>query len=76
MSAVRTVARCLESPVKVRIGVGMGAARPADAADFGRLVDDLDELGFDSIWLPEVLTAPDPRSPGRVWPSPPPTTPG
>ncbi len=23
-----------------------------------QLVDDLDELGFDSLWLPEVLTAP------------------
>jgi probable F420-dependent oxidoreductase len=30
----------------------------ADPAGFGRLVDDLDGLGFDSIWLPEVLTAP------------------
>ena len=30
----------------------------ADAAQFGGLVDDIDELGFDSIWLPEILTAP------------------
>jgi probable F420-dependent oxidoreductase len=29
-----------------------------DPATLGRLVDDLDELGFDSLWLPEVLTAP------------------
>ncbi len=50
--------------VKVRIGVGTGAAPVGGASAFGRLVDDLDELGFDSIWLPEVLTAPtlDPLS--------------
>ncbi|MGO8872278.1 MAG: LLM class flavin-dependent oxidoreductase [Acidimicrobiales bacterium] len=49
--------------MKVRIGVGMGAA-PAGAVEFARVVDDLDELGFDSLWLPEVLTAPtfDPLS--------------
>ena len=44
--------------MKVRIGVGMGAVGPGDADGFARMVDDLDELGFDSIWLPEVLTAP------------------
>jgi len=43
--------------VKVRIGVGMGAL-DGDPAGLARLVDDLDELGFDSLWLPEVLTAP------------------
>jgi probable F420-dependent oxidoreductase len=44
--------------VKVRIGVGLGAAPTGDAGGFAALVDDLDGLGFDSIWLPEVLTAP------------------
>ncbi len=44
--------------MKVRIGVGMGAAPLAPASSFGAIVDDLDRLGFDSIWLPEVLTAP------------------
>ncbi len=44
--------------MKVRIGVGMGLTPVADAAEFGGLVDDIDELGFDSIWLPEILTAP------------------
>jgi probable F420-dependent oxidoreductase len=44
--------------VKVRIGVGTGAVPAGTHSEFGRLVDDLDELGFDSIWLPEVLTAP------------------
>jgi probable F420-dependent oxidoreductase len=43
--------------VKVRIGVGMGALS-GDPAELCGLVDDLDELGFDSLWLPEVLTAP------------------
>jgi probable F420-dependent oxidoreductase len=42
--------------VKVRIGVGMGAAPLADHS-FAGMIDDLDRLGFDSIWLPEVLTA-------------------
>jgi probable F420-dependent oxidoreductase len=44
--------------VKIRIGLGTGAVPVGGHAAFGRLVDDLDELGFDSIWLPEVLTAP------------------
>lgn len=43
--------------MKVRIGVGMGPL-DGDPTGLGRLVDDLDELGFDSLWLPEVLTAP------------------
>jgi probable F420-dependent oxidoreductase len=44
--------------MKVRIGVGVGPPGPSDHHAFARLVDDLDELDFDSIWLPEVLTAP------------------
>jgi len=36
----------------------MGLTPVADAAEFGGLVDDIDGLGFDSIWLPEILTAP------------------
>jgi probable F420-dependent oxidoreductase len=44
--------------MKVRIGVGVGGGPTEAVSSFGRLVDDLDELGFDSIWLPEVLTAP------------------
>ena len=43
--------------MKVRIGVGMGPL-DGDPVGLGRLVDDLDELGFDSLWLPEVLSAP------------------
>ena len=44
--------------MKVRIGVGLGVDPGDDSAGLAGLVDDLDELGFDSIWLPEVLTAP------------------
>jgi probable F420-dependent oxidoreductase len=43
--------------VKIRIGVGLGATL-ADGPGFARLVDDACDLGFDSIWLPELLTAP------------------
>ena len=43
--------------MKVRIGVGMGPL-DGDPSGLAGLVDDLDDLGFDSIWLPEVLTAP------------------
>ena len=43
--------------MKVRIGVGMGALA-GDPAGLCGLVDDLDDLGFDSLWLPEVLSAP------------------
>jgi len=43
--------------MKVRVGVGMGALG-GDPDELCDLVDDLDGLGFDSLWLPEVLTAP------------------
>jgi probable F420-dependent oxidoreductase len=49
--------------MKVRIGVGVGtfntgAGTAGDAGDdLGRIVEDLEELGFDSLWLPEILTA-------------------
>lgn len=36
----------------------MGLTPTGDGRGYARLVDDLDELGFDSIWLPEILTAP------------------
>jgi len=43
--------------MKIRIGVGAGAAASAPHA-LGELVTGLDELGFDSLWLSEVLTGP------------------
>jgi len=43
--------------MKIRIGVGAGgSSAPGDA--LGGLVSRLDGLGFDSLWLSEVLTGP------------------
>jgi probable F420-dependent oxidoreductase len=49
--------------VKIRIGYGLGTATPTlDGGRFGALVDSLDELRFDSLWLSERVTGdcPDP----------------
>ncbi len=48
--------------MKVRIGYGFGAQRGFTADGFGAMVDALDQLGFDSLWLSERVTAdaPDP----------------
>ena len=49
--------------MKVRIGLGLGTQTLTnDAASFGSLVDALEDLRFDSLWLSEQLTgdAPDP----------------
>jgi probable F420-dependent oxidoreductase len=43
--------------MKIRIGVGAGSASVAGDT-LAELVRGLDELGFDSLWLSEVLTAP------------------
>ena len=42
--------------MKVRIGVAAGAGATDDAQGFLRLVDALDDLGYDSIWVPDVIT--------------------
>ena len=40
--------------MKIRIGFGFGgSAHPGDTAMFGRLVDDLEGLGYDSLWVSE-----------------------
>ena len=41
--------------MKVRIGVGISGSQ-LTLPQMVRLVDDLEELGFDSLWLSEVLT--------------------
>jgi len=49
--------------VKVRIGYGLGTRTPTlDGARFGDLVDALEDLRFDSLWLSERVTGacPDP----------------
>jgi probable F420-dependent oxidoreductase len=43
--------------MKIRIGIGSGGAT-ASPAPLAELVAGLDELGFDSLWLSEVLTGP------------------
>ncbi|HXJ84155.1 MAG TPA: LLM class flavin-dependent oxidoreductase [Candidatus Methylomirabilis sp.] len=43
--------------MKIRIGVGAGSASSTTEA-MAELVTGLDELGFDSLWLSEVLTGP------------------
>lgn len=45
--------------MKIRIGVGAGGASSTPEA-LGELVCGIDELGFDSLWLSEVLTGPVP----------------
>ncbi|MEZ5377444.1 MAG: LLM class flavin-dependent oxidoreductase [Acidimicrobiales bacterium] len=41
---------------KVRIGVAAGVGVADDAAAFLDLVDAVDDLGYDSIWVPDVVT--------------------
>jgi probable F420-dependent oxidoreductase len=41
--------------MKIRIGVGLGAST-GDSSGFVRTVGRLEECGFDSLWLSEVLT--------------------
>jgi probable F420-dependent oxidoreductase len=49
--------------VKIRIGYGLGTRTVTNDGDtFGAFVDDLERLGFDSLWLSERISgeAPDP----------------
>lgn len=48
--------------MKVRVGYGFGTQRGFDAAGFAAMVDALEDLAFDSLWLSERITAdaPDP----------------
>jgi probable F420-dependent oxidoreductase len=48
--------------VKVRIGFGLGARTSVNGSDFLTLVDDLERLHFDSLWVSERIAshAPDP----------------
>src|SRR2546425_6226681 len=43
--------------MKIRIGVGIGGASASTGA-LAELIAGLDDLGFDSLWLSEVLTGP------------------
>jgi probable F420-dependent oxidoreductase len=42
--------------MKVRIGVGLGAGGVSDSSTFAAAVVHMERLGFDSLWLSEVLT--------------------
>lgn len=42
--------------MKVRIGVAAGVGASDDPVGFLRLVDALDDLGYDSVWVPDVIT--------------------
>src|SRR5260370_8415204 len=42
--------------MKIRIGVGMGAAGASDSDTFAATVQQMERLRFDSLWLSEVLT--------------------
>jgi probable F420-dependent oxidoreductase len=44
--------------MKIRIGISLGVGATTDMEALGQLVDDLDELDFDSLWLPEILSIP------------------
>jgi probable F420-dependent oxidoreductase len=47
--------------MRIRIGFGLGARTHAGDADtFASLCDDLERLGFDSLWLSERVNAPGP----------------
>ena len=48
--------------MKVRIGFGLGTRTNLNDESFGVLVDELERLDFDSLWLSERISgeAPDP----------------
>ncbi|MGI9028449.1 MAG: LLM class flavin-dependent oxidoreductase [Ilumatobacteraceae bacterium] len=48
--------------MSVRIGVGLGTRTTLHGPELGPVVDELERLGFDSLWLSERITgeAPDP----------------
>ena len=45
---------------KVRIGVGLGVRTRLNGPEFGDVVDIVEQLGFDSLWLSERINAPSP----------------
>ena len=45
--------------MKIRIGYGLGtSSTTTDPVRFGALVDNLESLGFDSLWLSERVNGP------------------
>lgn len=47
--------------MKIRIGMGLGTRTDTNGVDtFGPFVDDLERLGFDSLWMSERISGPAP----------------
>ncbi|MFN0092179.1 MAG: LLM class flavin-dependent oxidoreductase [Acidimicrobiales bacterium] len=46
----------IATDLKIRIGVAAGAGVIDEPAGYLALVDALDDLGYDSIWVPDVVT--------------------
>jgi probable F420-dependent oxidoreductase len=46
--------------MKVRIGFGLGTGTTTNDTSFPRLVDELERIGYDSLWLSERISAPAP----------------
>ena len=47
-------------PAKVRIGFGLGTSTTLHGPSYGTVVDALERLGFDSLWLSERISGPAP----------------
>jgi probable F420-dependent oxidoreductase len=63
VSRTETASRTSFQGMKIRIGYGLGTqGMPWNGDDYGRFVDDLERLGFDSLWFSERINggAPDP----------------
>ncbi len=48
------------APAKVRIGFGLGTSTTLHGPSYGAVVDALEGLGFDSLWLSERISGPAP----------------
>lgn len=48
--------------IKIRVGIGLGTRTRLHGPEYGLVVDELERLGFDSLWLSERISgdAPDP----------------
>jgi probable F420-dependent oxidoreductase len=50
-----TTVTMMPRPTKVRIGFAVGGQAMLVIDQFGAVLDDLERLGFDSVWLPETF---------------------
>lgn len=48
------------APAKVRVGFGLGTSTTLNGPSYGAVVDSLESLGFDSLWLSERISGPAP----------------